>query len=249
MYVILPLPPDYSSLSLSFIIIIITMQLRSGKTIQPVSGNANNDMYNNPPLCGHSQHKHITMRMRPSSKGKYKDITSISTHPMSLRSSQSDMVPARPKNTQIVCHTFPQPLTNTSPIVQAITSTVSLKDWLVCRLKGFIMEFSTVTSTDFKEQVLKRCRVLVEMTDVMYDHIDYITSSTGFARFSHVLCEKLREFTTQITLLLNGPTLLSGRNYKCNFTPEERTFMGNARADFVRLLVIAENRLYGEAVN
>jgi hypothetical protein len=82
----------------------------------------------------------------------------------------------------------------------------------------------------------------MEMTTVLREHIDYITTTPALAKFSHVLYEKLISFKNEITMLLNGKKL-SGNHESCNFSPEERAFLGNLRADIVILSVITKRRL------
>jgi hypothetical protein len=114
---------------------------------------------------------------------------------------------------------------------------LDFKDWLVARLKGFITTFHKMTILNYKERILERTRLFGEMTAVLREHIEYITSTPSFTKFSHVLYSKLLSFKTELTLLLNGKKL-PGNRESCNFSSKERALLGNVRADMVKLSVI-----------
>jgi len=119
---------------------------------------------------------------------------------------------------------------------------LSFRDWLFARLKGFITTFNRISIEDYTQRIVERSRLFMELTAVLREHIDYITSSPALAKFSHVLYKKLLSFKNEITILLNGEKL-SGSCHTCNFSQEERVFLGNLRADIVSLSVITKPRL------
>ena len=231
------------------------MQLRSGKNIQTVSGKASCAYGDQSQLYERSHPENITMRIKPLSskdKPKSKPITYMSTHSMSLRSKQSSASTHEQDTVRLASNQSP-PVNDLSSGLKVHTNQhnstqgrhtthLDINHWLVGRLKGFMADFNKVKGDTYEERILEKCQLFVEMTAVMYEHIDYITSTRGFVQFSHTLCKKLHEFKTELTLLLNCVNLC-GSGYTCNFTPDERIFIGNARADFVKLMVITGNRL------
>jgi hypothetical protein len=128
------------------------------------------------------------------------------------------------------------------PFADRETIPLAFKDWLISRLKGLVVTFNQISIEDYNELIMERSRIFMEMTAVLREHIDYITTSPSFVKFSHVLYSKLLSYKKELTMLLNGEKLSGSRN-KCNFSPDERAFLGNVRSDIVSLLVITKHRL------
>ena len=217
-------------------LITIKMQLRSGKTTQPASS----DILNNMRFYGQIHRGNITMTMKPytppgrppgtprsapKATGK-KSKPTIVKHSMTLR--------ARKQPVQV--EQEPQHFADSDIKPRCFHA------WLLARLKGFITTFNQISTEDYTERIMERSRLFMEMTAVLREHIDYITTSPSFAKFSHVLYEKLLSFKNELTILLNGEKLPGSRE-SCNFSPEERAFLGNVRADIVNLSVITKHRL------
>jgi hypothetical protein len=196
------------------------MQLRSGKTIR----------YSNTIAAS----ENITMLMETQASGNNKRTT-IANHPMSLRSS------SRP------VETYPKPMMHFADMVAAQTcekkkSDLLFRHWLITRLKTLTVSIAQVYCTNYKTTTLERVRLISEMVSVMYDHIDYITSSLGLGNFPQIMCSKLEQLSSEITTLLNGGSINGDPVYK--FTQEERVFIGNVRKDMINLMVITKNRIY-----
>uniref|UniRef100_A0A6C0JXF1 Uncharacterized protein n=1 Tax=viral metagenome TaxID=1070528 RepID=A0A6C0JXF1_9ZZZZ len=200
------------------------MQLRSGKNIQTVSVSSNDSQYNLR-FYGECNRVNITMTMDNEISSSKPSTPIIAKHSMTLRPRKSEVshLSVHLENLHINCnHEL-------------------FRDWLIARLKGFIEDFHKINNRSYKKLVLERSQLFVEMTAVLYDHIDYITSSGEFVKFSHVLYSKLCEFIREITDLLN--VAKQGTYGSCNFSYNERTFLGNVRADIVKLSVIMKSRL------
>jgi hypothetical protein len=120
---------------------------------------------------------------------------------------------------------------------------LSFRVWFVDRLKGLISGFYKITVGEYKMRVLEKCRLFAEMIDVLNEYIDYVLTTPDFAKFAHVLYNKLLSFKTDLTTLLNGETLVGGCTEPCHFTQKERAFVGCVRSDMVKLAVIMRPRL------
>ena len=196
------------------------MQLRSGKIIQFMSATLNGSQYHR------EQHrKPIGVK-----------------HPMTLRSSaksQENVINQvkEIKNPPTVIH-FQSIKTQVQSIVY--------RDWLISRLKGLAADFNKFDNLPYKQRVLERTRLFVEMVAVLRENIDYIVSSPVFCNFTQALYVKLFEFKNVITSLLNGEETVSDTYEPCDFSEVERTFLGNARVDIVKLLTIVKPHLSAE---
>jgi hypothetical protein len=219
------------------------MQLRSGKTTQIVSINGI-DATHNARFYGKIHNGNITITMEPctppgtpsrsvpNAPGK-KSTPTIAKHSMTLR--------PRKLQPELEKEAAPQHFVSmrfAENVAIAKPKPLDLKDWLVARLKGFIGAINKMTIVNYKERILERTRLFGEMIAVLNEHIEYITSTSAFAKFSHVLHSKLITFKTELTMLLNGENPLSGSPNNCNFSHKERALLGNVRADIVKLSVI-----------
>jgi hypothetical protein len=223
------------------------MQLRSGKNTQIVSVNGI-DATHNARFYGKIHNGNITITMEPCTPqgsppgtpqgtprcappGK-KSKPIIAKHSMTLR--------PRKLEPELEKEAAPQHFVSmrfADNVAIAKPKPVDFKDWLVARLKGFITTFHKMTILNYKERILERTRLFGEMTAVLREYIEYITSTPSFTKFSHVLYSKLLSFKTELTMLLNGEKL-PGNRESCNFSPKERALLGNVRADMVKLSVI-----------
>jgi len=188
------------------------MQLRSGKIIQSMSANSNGSRY----------HK----------KQDRKNI--VVKHPMTLRSSaksQEEVV------NQVQEIKNPPTVIHFQSIKTQVQSTV-YRDWLIARLKGLAADFNKFDTLPYKQRVLERTQLFVEMVAVLRENIDYIVSLPVFCNFIKTLYVKLFEFKNVITSLLNGEETVSETYEPCDFSDVERMFLGNARVDIVKLLTL-----------
>lgn len=217
------------------------MQLRSGKTTQTMSVNSNDNLR----FYGQIHRGNITMAMVPytppgSPPGTprsappapvNKSKPTIAKHSMTLRPRKIEQ---ELENEQEAGH-FADMM---SMRLVVKPKPHDFREWLVVRLRGFITDFSKITGGgELRMRVLERTQLFIEMVAVLTEHIEYITSSHDFVKFSHVLYSKLIYFKNELTAVLNGE-VLPDNSKPCHFSPEERAFLGNARADIVRLSVI-----------
>lgn len=207
------------------------MQLRSGKNtcayISKKSGYRSR-VYENP------QCENITIKAEMPSSGKH--ISSITKHSMILRSS------CRPAFSK---ENVPEPMHFAEIVSARLHSKVGSHDvflnWLIDRIQKLLTAFFEIDKLDPKPRILEHLRILAELIDVMYEHIDYITSSEQLCRISSIIFSKMVDLSKQITFILNGNPNTEG--IKCEYTDDERAFMGNVRADTVKLAVMIKNRL------
>jgi hypothetical protein len=196
------------------------MQLRSGKIIQSMCTNSNGSQY-------HREQDRKTIVVK---------------HPMTLRSSaksQEEVVNQvqEIKNPPIVIH---------FQTIKTEVQSIVYRDWLIARLKGFATDFQQYDNLPYKQRVLKRTQLFVEMVAVLRENIDYIVSLPVFCNFIKTLYIKLFEFKNVITALLNGEETVSDTYEPCDFSDVERTFLGNARVDIVKLLTIVKPHISAE---
>ncbi len=191
------------------------MYLRSGKIIQTMSTNSNGVQYK-----------------------KQDRKTIVVKHSMTLRSAKSQELLYQPQS-QVQQTISPPTVIHFQTIKTQVQSTV-YRDWLIARLKGFATDFQQYDNLPYKQRVLKRTQLFVEMVAVLRENIDYIVSLPVFCNFIKTLYIKLFEFKNVITALLNGEETVSDTYEPCDFSDVERTFLGNARVDIVKLLTIVK---------
>jgi hypothetical protein len=197
------------------------MQLRSGKIIQSMSANSNGSQYHR-----EQDRKNIV----------------VSNHPMTLRSSAKSQEEVVNKVQEIK---NPPTVIHFQSIKTQVQSTV-YRDWLIARLKGLAADFQQYDNLEYKQRVLERTRLFVEMVAVLRENIDYIVSLPVFCNFIKTLYIKLFEFKNVITSLLNGEETVSETYEPCDFSDVERTFLGNARVGIVKLLTIVKPHISSE---
>jgi hypothetical protein len=192
------------------------MQLRSGKIIQTMSTNSNGVQYK-----------------------KQDRKTIVVKHSMTLRSAKSQELLYQPQS-QVQQTTSPHTVIHFQSTIKTQTQTTVYRDWLISRLKGFAADFHQYDNLEYKQRVLEKTQLFVEMVAVLRENIDYIVSSPVFCNFTQTLYIKLLEFKNEITALLNGEEIDSESYVPCDFSDAERTFLGNARVDIVKLLTIVK---------
>jgi len=124
--------------------------------------------------------------------------------------------------------------------IKTQVQSIVYRDWLIARLKGLAADFHQYDDLEYKQRVLERTRLFVEMVAVLRENIDYIVSLPVFCNFIKTLYVKLLEFKNEITALLNGEEIESDIYELCDFSDVERMFLGNARVDIVKLLTIVK---------
>jgi hypothetical protein len=196
------------------------MQLRSGKIIQSMSANSNGSQY-------HREQDHKTIVVK---------------HPMTLRSSAKSQDEGvnqvqEIKNPPAIIH---------FQTIKTQVQSIVYRDWLIARLKGLAADFHQYDDLEYKQRVLERTQLFVEMVAVLRENIDYIVSLPVFCNFTQALYVKLFEFKNVITSLLNGEETVSETYEPCDFSDVERTFLGNARVDIVNLLTIVKPHISAE---
>ena len=196
----------YSTLYLTAILLLLLlkMQLRSGKIIQTVTAN----------LTGALSKKQHSMTLRSASLQEEVHQT------MQVLSPPPAIIHFQTIKTQV--------------------QSIVYRDWLISRLKGLAADFQQYDNLEYKQRVLERTRLFVEMAAVLRENIDYIVSLPVFCNFTQTLYVKLLEFKNEITALLNGEEIESASYVPCDFSDAERTFLGNARVDIVKLLTIVK---------
>ena len=150
-------------------------------------------------------------------------------HLIILESKKSQKVESQSQNQQTI---------HFQSIIKAEQQSAVYRDWLIARLKGLIADLNKYNNLPYKQRVLERTQLFVEMVAVLREHVDYIVSSPMFCNFVQTLSVKLFEFKNVITSLLNGEDTKSDTYEPCDFSYMERTFLGNARVDIVNLLTI-----------
>lgn len=203
------------SLSFYHLTSYIKMQLRSGKIIYMSNKNAK--------LVLNESTNYVMKAKSISKKGKCK-VENIVKHCMVLRSAKTHKSATYCNNLGSLSH------------FSANASLQLFKDWLVSRLKSFANEFNKYDTYGYRERVLERTRLVVEMVAFLRDHIDYIMSSSEFYEFSLILYTKLYEFKTDITAMLNRETKDDDE-----FNNRERAILGYARVDIIKLAAIMES--------
>lgn len=168
--------------------------------------------------------------------------TIVVNHPMTLRSSAKSQEEVVNKVQEIK---NPPAIIHFQTIKTQVQSTV-YRDWLIARLKGLAAEFQQYDDLEYKQRVLERTQLFVEMVAVLRENIDYIVSLPVFCNFIKTLYVKLFEFKNVITALLNGEETVSDTYEPCDFSDVERTFLGNARVDIVKLLTIVKPHISAE---
>jgi len=166
----------------------------------------------------------------------------VSNHPMTLRSSAKSQEEVVNKVQEIK---NPPTVIHFQSIKTQVQSTV-YRDWLIARLKGLAADFQQYDNLEYKQRVLERTRLFVEMVAVLRENIDYIVSLPVFCNFIKTLYIKLFEFKNVITSLLNGEETVSETYEPCDFSDVERTFLGNARVGIVKLLTIVKPHISSE---
>jgi hypothetical protein len=178
----------------------------------------------------------IIQTMSATSNGsQHRKPIVVSHHPMTLRSAKSQENVVNQvqeiKNPPTVIH---------FQTIKTQVQSIVYRDWLIARLKGFATDFQQYDNLPYKQRVLERTQLFVEMVAVLRENIDYIVSLPVFCNFIKTLYEKLVEFKNVITALLNGEETVSDTYEPCDFSEVERTFLGNARVDIVNLLTIVK---------
>jgi hypothetical protein len=162
-------------------------------------------------------------------------------HSMTLRSSKSQDEGVN----QVQEIKNPPAIIHFQSIKTQVQSTV-YRDWLISRLKGLAADFQQYDNLEYKQRVLERTQLFVEMVAVLRENIDYIVSLPVFCNFIKTLYVKLFEFKNEITALLNGEEIESASYVPCDFSDVERMFLGNARVDIVKLLTIVKPNISAE---
>lgn len=213
---------------------IIKMQLRSGKTTRSDS-NVNVD-YNARFYGKIHQRENITMTMEePTPSGKTTTKSSITKHHMRLRSYRLVTKAAEPMHfADMVSEQIRKDQAN-------IRQERVFHNWLVARLRRLVVDdYKQISGVYTTPNLMERLQLMVEMVAVIKEHIDYIATCPEFARFSQLIVSKMSDLAKQITTMLNGDP---DNGVVFNLTLDERSFIGNVRADMVNLMVITKNLL------
>jgi hypothetical protein len=108
--------------------------------------------------------------------------------------------------------------------------------WLIKMLQRYIYEISMIcpTISTVELAVCERARLISEMVYIILEEIDFIADSPVFNNIITNLIARFYSMKNEIT-----DCLICG----CyQFSVEDRQFLGNLRADLVKVAVLLENR-------
>uniref|UniRef100_A0A6C0HIR1 Uncharacterized protein n=1 Tax=viral metagenome TaxID=1070528 RepID=A0A6C0HIR1_9ZZZZ len=114
------------------------------------------------------------------------------------------------------------------------SNAIPFREWLIASLKTYSKSVNVCYGKTEENTTIERCRLLCEMMHIISEHVDYISFSYGLKSVMLILPSRLHFIKNQITASLNN-------EYK-EYTENERAFLGNVRADAVKLCVLLKNR-------
>jgi hypothetical protein len=113
-------------------------------------------------------------------------------------------------------------------------TSIAFRKWLISCIKKYSNSIQSFHGLTPEITTVVRSRMLCEMIHIISEHIDYVAATKWFDPIMDILPSRLQIIKNEITAFLNS----ENRNY----TQHDRVFLGNVRADVVKLAVMLKNR-------